>query len=59
MALSSLISCRQIGDTFYMIADVSYECYTNEFNFYKLNLVIPLLFAWIGFITGLILLKLY
>ena len=42
-----------------MIADISFECYTNEFNFYKLNLIIPLLFVWIGFITGLILLKLY
>jgi len=43
----SLISCRQIGEDFFILNNVSVECYTEQYNSYTYGLVVPFLLLWI------------
>ena len=42
-----LLSCRTIGDTEYILSNVSYLCYTDSYSFYSVSLVLPALITWI------------
>ncbi|EWS71413.1 transmembrane protein, putative (macronuclear) [Tetrahymena thermophila SB210] len=43
----SLLSCRQIGDTNYILSNVSFVCYTHEHYYYAFTLVLPMLISWV------------
>ncbi|EWS75586.1 transmembrane protein, putative (macronuclear) [Tetrahymena thermophila SB210] len=43
----ALMSCRTIGDTDYILSNVSFECYTEEHKYYTLILMFPLLLLWV------------
>ena len=38
-----MASCRKVGDTNYVKADVSLECYTSEHILYMISLIMPVL----------------
>ena len=44
--LVKLISCRQIGNKRYVMADINFECYDNEHKTYILSLALPVLLIW-------------
>ncbi|KAL4477075.1 hypothetical protein ABPG72_015388 [Tetrahymena utriculariae] len=54
--LLSIFSCRKIDQNFYILADVSYQCYTNEHINFILSICIPRLVLW-GFILPMSILK--
>ncbi|EWS75588.1 transmembrane protein, putative (macronuclear) [Tetrahymena thermophila SB210] len=43
----ALLSCRRIGDTSYILSNVSYECYTDQHIKYILLVILPLMLIWI------------
>ncbi|EAR88963.3 transmembrane protein, putative (macronuclear) [Tetrahymena thermophila SB210] len=43
----SLLSCRQIGDTSYILSNINYECYTYSYKYYSLSLIVPFLIIWV------------
>jgi len=43
----SVISCRTIGIHDYILGNVSYECYNDQFWYYALVLVAPFLILWV------------
>ncbi|EAR88961.3 transmembrane protein, putative (macronuclear) [Tetrahymena thermophila SB210] len=43
----SLLSCRQIGDTSYILSNINYECYTDSYKYYSLSLILPFLIIWV------------
>lgn len=42
----SILSCRKIGDSIYVLGNVNYECYTTDYYYYSVSLVLPALLAW-------------
>ncbi|KAL4436221.1 hypothetical protein ABPG74_018205 [Tetrahymena malaccensis] len=55
----SLLSCRQIGQTKYILANMNYECSTETYNFYSLILVIPSLIVWVIIFPLILFLQIY
>ncbi|EWS76085.1 transmembrane protein, putative (macronuclear) [Tetrahymena thermophila SB210] len=43
----SLLSCRQIGDTLYILNNTTYECNTKSYKFYSISFVLPFLILWV------------
>ncbi|EAR84932.3 transmembrane protein, putative (macronuclear) [Tetrahymena thermophila SB210] len=43
----SLMSCRTIGDTSYILSNVAYECYTKQHIRYLLMILLPFFILWI------------
>ncbi|EWS75587.1 transmembrane protein, putative (macronuclear) [Tetrahymena thermophila SB210] len=43
----ALLSCRQIGDTKYILSNVSFVCYTEQHFYYAFVLLLPLLLMWV------------
>ena len=56
--LIEVLSCKKIGDKYYIQSDYNFECYTDEFYFFTLVLVIPALILWVFLVPGLILIYL-
>ncbi|KAL4430441.1 hypothetical protein ABPG74_013291 [Tetrahymena malaccensis] len=54
--LLSVLSCRKIDQNFYILADVSHQCYTREHIKFILSICIPGLILW-GFILPMSILK--
>ncbi|EWS71710.1 transmembrane protein, putative (macronuclear) [Tetrahymena thermophila SB210] len=54
--LLSVLSCRQIDQNYYILADVSHKCYTEEHIKFILSVCIPGLVLW-GFILPMSILK--
>ncbi|KAL4492982.1 hypothetical protein ABPG72_020761 [Tetrahymena utriculariae] len=52
-------SCRTIGDTQYVKANVSLECYSTEHISYLVKLILPVLLIWVFVIPMLFFTKLY
>ncbi len=44
--LVNIMTCRKIGDKNYVLADLTYECYTEEHTNYVFNLAVPFLLLW-------------
>ncbi|EAR87180.2 transmembrane protein, putative (macronuclear) [Tetrahymena thermophila SB210] len=49
----ALLSCRQVGDTNYILSNVSFVCYSREHQFYILALIIPMLLLWVFIIPAI------
>jgi hypothetical protein len=45
--LISLVSCRKIGDKYYIIANINFECYDEQYYYFLRILIIPLMIFWI------------
>ncbi|KAL4492984.1 hypothetical protein ABPG72_020763 [Tetrahymena utriculariae] len=58
-AYISTASCRTIGDTNYIKANVSLECYSSQHISYMLKLILPVLALWVFIIPLLFFVKLY
>ncbi|KAL4464514.1 hypothetical protein ABPG73_018414 [Tetrahymena malaccensis] len=58
-AYISTASCRTIGDTNYIKANVSLECYSQQHISYLLQLILPVLALWVIIIPLLFFAKLY
>ncbi|EWS73141.1 transmembrane protein, putative (macronuclear) [Tetrahymena thermophila SB210] len=43
----ALLSCRQIGNEKYILSNVSFKCYTQDFYQWGLGFILPLLFAFV------------
>ncbi|EAR91473.2 transmembrane protein, putative (macronuclear) [Tetrahymena thermophila SB210] len=54
----ALLSCRQIGDTQYILSNVSFVCYDKEHYFYALVMVIPMLLVWVLILPGILFMSL-
>ncbi len=52
--LTSLISCRSIGDSNYILANLTYECNNNQFYFYLFSVVMPWFVLWILIVPSVI-----
>ena len=52
--LTSLISCRSIGDSNYILANLTYECNNNQFYFYLFSVVMPWFVLWIFLVPSII-----
>ncbi|EAR87179.2 transmembrane protein, putative (macronuclear) [Tetrahymena thermophila SB210] len=50
----ALLSCRQVGDTNYILSNVSFVCYSREHQFYILALIIPMLLFWVFIIPAIL-----
>ncbi|EAR87182.2 transmembrane protein, putative (macronuclear) [Tetrahymena thermophila SB210] len=50
----ALLSCRQIGDTKYILSNVSFVCYTSQHYLYALSLVVPMLLVWVFILPGIL-----
>lgn len=57
--LIEVLSCKKIGGKYYIQSDYNFECYTDEFYFFTLVLVIPALIFWVFLVPGLILIYLF
>ncbi|EAS04488.2 transmembrane protein, putative (macronuclear) [Tetrahymena thermophila SB210] len=58
-AYISTASCRTIGDTDYIKANVSLECYSSQHISYLLKLILPVLTLWVFIIPLFFFVKLY
>ncbi|EAS05865.2 transmembrane protein, putative (macronuclear) [Tetrahymena thermophila SB210] len=54
----ALLSCRQIGDTNYILSNVSFVCYTHEHYYYSFTIVLPMLISWVIIIPAFLFLVL-
>ncbi|EAS02542.2 transmembrane protein, putative (macronuclear) [Tetrahymena thermophila SB210] len=50
----ALLSCREIGDTEYILSNVSFICYNKEHIFYALILIVPMLLIWMIILPGIL-----
>ncbi|KAL4426759.1 hypothetical protein ABPG74_006537 [Tetrahymena malaccensis] len=58
-SLIQIISCRQIGEKYYIQFQISEECYTDEHKKVLYYFAIPLLFSWVLFLPMVIFIILF
>jgi len=56
--LLEIISCRFIANEYYIKTNVSYKCYTEDFNIFSLIIVFPFILIWVVLIPGILIIKL-
>ena len=45
--LVSMVSCRNLGDKYYILANLTYDCYTEDYYSYLNKLILPFLLFWV------------
>ncbi|EAS07146.2 transmembrane protein, putative (macronuclear) [Tetrahymena thermophila SB210] len=55
----SLLSCRQVGQNQYILANMNHQCFTETYNFYSQILVIPSLIVWVIIFPMILFIQIY